>query len=68
MNNSGLAITVQESGIYLPVTRYILNLSVYDYNNFIVCAAHDVFAGITVNNGESLEIDYTPASTYKETK
>ena len=61
MNNSGLAITVQESGIYLPVTRYVLNLNAYDYNNFIVCAAHDVFAGITVNNGESLEIDYTPS-------
>ena len=50
MNNSGNAITVQESGIYLPVTRYWLSLTNYDYNNFIVCAAHDVFAGITVNN------------------
>ena len=61
MNNSGNAITVQESGIYLPVTRYSINTVAYDYSNFIVCAAHGVFAGITVNNGESLEIDYTPS-------
>jgi hypothetical protein len=60
-NNSGEAITVQESGIYFPLTRYIAIVGSYDMNNFIVCAAHDTFAGIVVNNGESIEVDYTPS-------
>jgi hypothetical protein len=63
MNNSGNSITVQECGIYLPVTRYWTGSNTFDYSNFIVCAAHDTFAGIAVNNGESLEIDYTPSIT-----
>lgn len=63
MNNSGEAITVQESGIYLPVTRYkaALSTSNTDENNVILCAARDTFAGIAVANGESLEVDYTPS-------
>lgn len=66
MNNSGEAITVQECGIYTPLSRYIAWASgdgAVNYNAFIVCAAHDTFAGIAVANAESLEVDYTPSIT-----
>lgn len=63
MNNSGEAITVVESGIHVPLTRYITSLSAYDANAFVLCAARDVFAGINVLNGESIEVTYTPSIT-----
>ena len=64
MNNSSESITVKEAGIYFPLTRYQSNSSqTYDYNNFIVCAARDTFAGIAVANGESIEVTYTPQIT-----
>ncbi len=63
MNNSGEAITVQEAGIYIPLAHYITGLGGFDFNAFVFCAARDIFAGIAVANGESLEVDYTPSIT-----
>jgi len=64
MNNSGAAITVRESGIYSLATKW-LNSTDRDYNMsyFVLCAARDVFADITVGNGETLEVSYTPQIT-----
>jgi hypothetical protein len=62
MNNSGEAITVQEAGIYMPMTHRYAGFNGQSYDlSWVACAARDTFAGIVVNNGESLEVDYTPS-------
>lgn len=64
MNNSGEAITVQESAIYIPLSNYkALSSNGSHHNQFVFCAARDIFAGIAVANGESLEVTYTPSIT-----
>jgi hypothetical protein len=64
MNHSGEAINVQEAGIYFPLCNYKAIIGVgMIFNTFIFCAARDIFAGIAVANGESLEVTYTPSIT-----
>jgi len=65
-NNSGTDnIDIQECGIYAPVTRYWLNPSSDPrFSTFVTCVARDVIApAVTVDDGESLEVTYTPAIT-----
>ena len=62
-NLSGEPITVQEAGIYIPLSRYWPEAGGYSVDNFIICAARDVFAPIVVNDSENLELIYTPSIT-----
>jgi len=64
-NNSGNSITVQESGIYAPLSRYMgtASFTYANLSNVPVCIARDVFAGIAVANGETLEVTYSPSIT-----
>jgi hypothetical protein len=63
-NNSGEAIGVQESGIYMPLTRYFATSVNYGFLIYSVCAARDVIAPVVnVANGESIEVIYTPGIT-----
>jgi hypothetical protein len=57
-NKGGGSITVQESGLYCGGQRGG-QTAVFD----VYCICHDVFAGVTVNNGQILSVVYTVSIT-----
>ena len=68
-NNSGENIGVEEVGLYAAVTRYQSKVysGAYFYkvgDSWAACVAKDVVApAVTVNDGETLQVIYTPQIT-----